>query len=143
VVEFNVPRPPVTVLTEPVSGWSEVLAMVQVIWAPVPSGLEQDAVAVMALSCAKAGVAKATSPTMPRAEARPPVMTPRTRLARRLRRRLSGRREEVQSNKASRRTPQSSVVAHQGWGGAHPGFDRTASGTTCPLPTRSPGWATS
>ena len=46
---FNVPLPPVTVVTEPVSGTFEVLARVQVIWTPVPSGLLHDAVDVITL----------------------------------------------------------------------------------------------
>src|SRR3984957_17998163 len=120
----NVPRPPVTAVTEPVSDTLALLAMVQVIWEPVPSGLLHDAFDVITLSgaaadaagadAANAGVAEATTPTTATAEATPPVMTPRTRLGRRpLRSAL--RRGEFLSSQASRRIPPVPfVVANQG-----------------------------
>src|SRR5580704_7219894 len=81
VVLFKVERPPVMEVTEPVSGRLKSFSIVQTIWNPVPSGLAQLAEAETMLSWAKAGVANATSPTTARAEARPPSMTRRRRLA--------------------------------------------------------------
>ncbi len=44
------PRPPVTVVTDPVSDRLRAFATVHVIWTPLPSGLVHDAVGEMALS---------------------------------------------------------------------------------------------
>ena len=80
-----------TAVTEPVSDRLALLAIVQVICKPVPSGLLHDAFDVITLSgatactgAANAGVAEREQPDDgKRLRPTPPVMTPRTRLGRR------------------------------------------------------------